>query len=214
MLSNGIHSVTKHNVTDFERQIMDVYRANIKSVYEKYIEDKLTFEEAETEGKKLVSGYLYEHTQSFEPKNLNALFGEIMTCNSLVFVGQIDELKEIKHRLPARSVKTGQKFYTSKTHGYEKHIRYSLPDTGSATSDDKVPRNFRAVFESGIFHAWQEFILRLKSTHLRVRTEREPKAMKLESRILSFFVSFFGFGSFLSVILFVEKLRWVLERKN
>jgi len=100
----------------------------------------------------------YEHTQCFDPKNLNAVFDEIMTCKSTVFAGLIEHLREIKHRLPPRSIKTGQKFFTSETHSYEKQIIYSFSDTGSATSDDKVPRNFRAVFESGIFNAWKSFI--------------------------------------------------------
>ena len=108
MWSNRSHSVVKDKVSDFERQILDVFRANIRLVYEKYVDDKLTFEQAETEGRKLISGYLYEQTQSLEPNNLNDAFDEIMACKSTVFVGLIEHLKEIEHRLPPRSIKTGQ----------------------------------------------------------------------------------------------------------
>jgi len=197
----------------FKRRVMDVYSANIIPVYEKYIQEKLTFEQAETEGKKFLSEYLYEQTQSIESRNLNGVFEEIMSCNNTVFVDVVEYLKEIKRALPTRSVKTGQKFFTSETHGFEANIRYSLPDTGSATSDDKVPRNFRAIFESGIFNVWKNFFLRLKSRNLRIRTKREAEVMKLESRVRSLFMSFFGFAFFLSIILLVEKVNSILEKK-
>jgi len=203
----------KRVLSKFERRLLDVYSENeiIHSLYEDFMMNKLTFEQAETEGQKLVSEYLYRRTQSIEPKNLNAVFYETMTCNRTAFTGFVEHLAEIKRRLPTRSVKTGHKFYVSETHGYEHNIRYIVPTTGSASSDEKVPRNFKAVFESGIFNAWQDFILCLSYMNLRVRTKREYVAMKLESGILSLFLSFFVFAGLLSIILLLEHIKSVFQ---
>jgi len=201
----------KDSISKFERRILNVYSAYIQHVYVEFMKNNLTLEQADIEGQKLLPDYLYRLTQSMGSKNLSSAFDEIMMCNRTVFVGLKEDLAEIKQRLPARSVKTGQRFYASATHGYEHDIRYGFSDTGSYFSDEKVPRNFRAVFESGSFNAWQDFILRTNYLNFRVQTKREHVAMKLQSGILSFFVSIYVFLSLLFIILLTENIRSTLE---
>jgi len=198
----------KNSLSKFERRMLNVYAENakIQQVYEEFMKTNLSVSQAEDEGRNLVSDYLYQHTKSIDFSNLSAAFEEIMICDGTVFVGFIEDVMEIKRRLPARSVTTGQKFYASQTQGYEHNIRYNLPVTGSSSSNEKVPRNLRAAFESGIFNAWKNFVLRLNYINLKVRTKRENVTMKLESRVISFFVSFYVFAAMLSIVLLVENL--------
>jgi len=158
--------------SNFEKTMLAVYTKNTQPLYEEFMKNKMKFEQVEIEGQNYISDYLYRHTKSSEYDHLIGVFDEIMNCNQTVFVSEIEELLEIKRRMPARSVKTGYEFYTSKTHGYEHDLKYVLEATGYASSEGKVPRNFKSYFESGIFNVWRKFILELKFRNLRVQTRR------------------------------------------
>ena len=204
----------KDLVSTFELRIIYTYGEKIQNDYEKFLEDKITFEENKISGEKLVEDYLHSKTISTSINNLTSMFENLMLCNGTIFVEQKAQLMKIRHRLPIRSIKTGNEFFTSNTNGYEEKVLYGLTNTGSSPSDEKVPRNFRAVFESGIFNAWQVFTFRMKYMELRIPVIRKFEPMKMEKGIISFFI---GFCIFLGISIFIfilEQLKLVMIGLN